>query len=707
MKYNVNPFQELYVSDSASSNEFVELFSEVPLQTAIHPLFQEGNVVLSGTQGCGKTMILRLFLAETRAAYRTAKKKFPIPRRERRFISAGVNLTKSALTDVSQVTLGQGDEHDISQLPFYFADFFNYWVVKDLLANLLEVGADPDTFENLVDLSKVDQFVSCLVKQECWFGALNGCSTLDDLQTRINDRIATYRKWVTHNERYVGAPSDLRQTKTSIGEPISRTVECLKGSEVIKDDVRAYIRIDQLEELHRSTLPRQRQLRLAFRHILNRAVASRDRRVHYRLGTRRYGWQDPASLTIQGSGAQLEARRDYLLVDMDDDLFRRKEHGRRVWLFDKFAADAFRRRLAFYLGGELPANIARKVFGRSPRPEERAEQFATGRRDRREMERVLGLNDSETEAKCWSPSWRRWLLRLYKQSPLEAILAAAWGRQTGGGQSKSEHRTQPPPTRKTWAKKWWRKERLSQAVLQLAARRQQRMLWWGYADLLGLSGGNITVFLHLCHQIWDLFLKEERLKPEAKRINPLKAEPIPVHTQAAGIQLASARWYNKVAEEPGGEVRKRFIETLGKTLRQQMRGDKRMSYPGGNGVTLALKDLLADRTPNRDIWRLLRDAVGYGDLFAAEHTTKNKASEPRMKFYLNPILSPAFQLPVAHTKEPLYWNIDKIFELSCDAELPFATKRKHLSQGTEGPELLEPEDSRQLRLFVQNGDWRE
>lgn len=126
MNYEINPFQDVYVADSVDESEFAKLFSKVPLQPAIHPVFHEGNVVLYGTQGCGKTMILRLLNPETRVGFARAAKEFPVPRALRNFFSAGVNLVKSAILDVAQVTLGRGREHDIEQLPFYFADFFNW-----------------------------------------------------------------------------------------------------------------------------------------------------------------------------------------------------------------------------------------------------------------------------------------------------------------------------------------------------------------------------------------------------------------------------------------------------------------------------------------------------------------------------------------------------------------------------------------------------
>jgi hypothetical protein len=49
----------------------VQLFSTVPMDALFEfcPLFQKGNVVRLGSQGCGKTMLLSLLRAEIRKAY--------------------------------------------------------------------------------------------------------------------------------------------------------------------------------------------------------------------------------------------------------------------------------------------------------------------------------------------------------------------------------------------------------------------------------------------------------------------------------------------------------------------------------------------------------------------------------------------------------------------------------------------------------------
>ena len=675
MNITINPFQQLYFSDDTQSeNNFVELFSTEVLQTAIHPVFQGGNVVLSGSQGCGKTMILSLLRPETRIAYSKLGKDFPVNKPMCNFISAGVNLTRSRITDIVQVTLNRGDETDEREMPYYFADFFNYLVVADLITSIELIGKNPEIFDSIVNLSHINKFVAAMTKQDCWFGYLGGIETIEQLKERIAKRLDLYRRWVNGNISEEQALNDISQSKTTIGEPIARTAECLRQSGMIADSVPVLIRVDQIEEMHRAFTERQRRLLLAFRKMLNRAFASRDARVHYRAGTRRYGWGNPEFLGVWGSEARLENRRDYNLIDMDEELFSPGE--RKNSIFERFSLDAFQRRVKYYFSVEdakLELDLAKSVFGKHPVAEERLGQPNRVHEDS-QIDRALGL-DVSADSGQWTEEWRTFLRELYRTGPagmLDAVLAAAWGRQTGGARSKRQHRESPPPSNSNapWKKRiWWRKERLDQAVLQLMTRCQQRFMWWGYDDIRSLSGGNITVFLHICHRIWDGFLKSESSLSEKKRTDILTGGTIDRNIQAAGILFASNEWFNKLPEEPGGNTRKSFVERLGMRLNGEMMRDLRMAYPGGNGISITRSEFYSEAKDVTDLRNFILEAVGYGVLFATEHSSKSKSSGRRVKFYLHPILCPRFQLPEVRTKEPYYWKIDELFDLARKAKV--------------------------------------
>ena len=193
--------------------------------------------------------------------------------------------------------------------------------------------------------------------------------------------------------------------------------------------------------------------------------------------------------------------------------------------------------------------------------------------------------------------------------------------------------------------------------MQLAARSPGRLKWFGKEQIISLSGGNITIFLSICHEIWEAFLRFERRREERKKIDPIKVG-IDKNVQAVGIYTASTEWYDKITEQPNGDDRQRFISELGTKFRRKLLDDIQMSYPGRNGFSLINNELNA----NPGIKRFLEDATAYGDLYSVPHTTKTRDRKARTKWYLSPILSPFFQIPESHVKEPLYVTVKDIRE---------------------------------------------
>jgi hypothetical protein len=455
----------------------------------------------------------------------------------------------------------------------------------------------------------------------------------------------------------------------------------LLEARVIPNDVPVLIRVDQVEELHKAFNERPQRLLLSFRKMLNRAFAARDARVHYRIGTRRYGWNRREFLSIWGSDARLENRRDYNLIEMDAELFAHGENKNSI--FDRFSQDAFQKRVAHYFSvpnSRLHPGLAKVVFQKSPAPEHRIGTLSLEANDV-QVDRALAL-DAAADGGVWTQEWKSFLRTLFREDHagmLNAVLAAAWGRQTGGGRSTIQHRVQPPPNNAPWRdRKWWRKERLDQAVLQLMTRCQQRFMWWGYEDIRSLSGGNITVFLHVCHRIWDGFLKSESNKPERDRIDLLAGGAISRNIQAAGILFASNEWFNKLPEEPQGDSRMSFVAQFGMRLNRDMLSDIRMAYPGGNGISIPHDQPASDDPSGIALRDFLDDAVGYGVLFEVEHTSKSKSEGHRRKYYLNPILCPRFQVPEARTKEPYYWTFDQLLDLARKAEISIGVRTRPL-----------------------------
>jgi len=194
--------------------------------------------------------------------------------------------------------------------------------------------------------------------------------------------------------------------------------------------------------------------------------------------------------------------------------------------------------------------------------------------------------------------------------------------------------------------------------------------------------------------VWDGFLKSQASIPKERQIDLLSGAEIPYKTQAEGILFASNEWYKKLPEEPSGDMRQRFVEEFGKWLNREMTGDLSMSYPGGNGISIAGSEYSSVDKATVQLLEFLKDAIGYGVLFEFPHASKTKAEVERHKFHLNPILCPRYQLPEARTKEPYYRRMTTLFDLAEKAEVILAEYT-----APRRPIEVETDKSQQLDLF--------
>lgn len=212
MRAPINPFHENYITETTSPADFVEVFSPLHLSETLDTLalFQPGNVVLIGIQGTGKSMLLSLLKPEMRIAYaQKTGAQFPVPAPFSQFVGAGINLTRSGILDFGQRSIKPplGDEE--AQLPIYFGDFLNYWIVRDMIQSVKRLLA-PDAAVVAQELGlnsaaeRLDDFAVRLAARDCWFGYLENVSNLASLEKSLTRRITTYRGFLNYNSAIPG-----------------------------------------------------------------------------------------------------------------------------------------------------------------------------------------------------------------------------------------------------------------------------------------------------------------------------------------------------------------------------------------------------------------------------------------------------------------------------------------------------------------------
>ena len=644
-----NPFHDLYLSESISENDLVNFFSPI-IVTHSGVVFEPGNVIVRGLQGTGKTMLLNLLRPELRLAYWRADVPFPVPKRASQFIGAGINLRKCGILEFAQHLERGMNSKKVQELALLFADFFNYLVISDLINSIQLLNSAPAELKKEIGLNgsetEIDNFAKRLAADPCWFGALDGVSTLKELNIKFEQRFSEYRRFLNLNVFELS--NSIIDTKTIVGDPILKAVDALRVEKVINEKTKIFVRIDNYEQLTTLNVA-ETKYGESCQELIHKALAARDSRVSYRIGTRKYGWSSRPG--IYRTTDVLEHKRDFDIHDMDE-LFRRKENSR-TWWFPEFAQDIFYRRMKaseYDQQGVTRSSLMITVLGKSLPPSLRAQEYVKTSDSRRKLiETAISTLPVDTPN-----DWRIYINALAENDVLSAWLSCAWVKQKIATRKNFSLLGDAPPADSTpWSNKpYWYKERVQLGLMQLASENRQAPRWGGDTDVINLSDGQILVLLFLIQHIWDAWLRDMRGEEDGNFQFPIRQE-----VQSQGIREASNEWRSKQTEGPNAYKRKLFVDALGKHLYIKLTDDKFMSNPGANGISLKNEEI----TKNPDIEKFLNEAISYGDLIERDHTSKTKG-ERRTKYYLVPILSPYFRIPSIHTKEPEYVAIDKIRE---------------------------------------------
>ncbi len=648
MTIAINPFHTLYLTEGVGEVDIPSVFSPV-LVPHVAPLFLPGNVVLKGMQGTGKTMLLSLLDTKVRLEFwanNDPLKSDPLVEAQRRFVGAGINLSKSNAFKLNEIVVSKDRDENIRLSRAYFGDFINCWVLRDLFASigtfigeltrrgnqkrLAEIGITHDA-------SRLDAAVRALAEDP-------GCSfllrhqTVDEMRRTLEARLRAYTQLVSNPRKKL--PAEIDRTRSLLGEPLTAATQALRSADVLAGDTGVIVTIDQFETLIRHAHGEgDTEKHWRFIQEIDDLISNRVREVSYRIGTR--------------PNAQLsrsEVARDYVEVDLDH-ILQRKEHDRKKHsLFHQFAEDAFRRRIAVSPiphGEEVVASSAPidTVFGKSPQVAERGRLCAP-----KKSEKVLKV------APSWPTDVVDFLQRLSRSDVIAAKLGEAWVRQQDARGEPLDVADWEPPNALPWetpGKRWWKKERLPLASLQIAAANAQRLLYFGETDIIQLAGENIVAFICICREIWECDARHRAMKAASPVIRGF--ESFGRDRQAEGIRDASRIWHDKMAQSPNGNTLQRLLDVIGKKLHQQLIKDRRMSYPGANGISFARQDLITDI----DVRRLLEDATAECYLLQRDHTPKTPSRGKSIKWYPHPILAPYYELTVQHTKEPLYLTVSK------------------------------------------------
>ena len=339
-----NPFSRLDNAEIESDSKFVSLFSDCAVNSCME-LYKHGNVIITGIEGSGKSMLLNLLKPEIQISYLKKGIDFPV---SEKFLGAGINFTRSSLLDIGSriVSRLESGKQNNSDAPKFFGDFINYWVVRDIINSIkkFKSGLNDNQIKSILNLDYSEkteaEFVSIISKSKTWSGYFEDVKSITELLKKLTDRIHTYRHIATDSYPKP-IPKDICESLTEVGEPISQTVEALNKSKMLSPETPVLIRFDQYEDLV-DAVDFDPMVADEYRQVVNKFLWTRDPNVSFKIGSRPYALTE--KLKVYGLGNQeLELERHYHYINLTDKLTRKED--RSSWLFPKLADDVFTRRL--------------------------------------------------------------------------------------------------------------------------------------------------------------------------------------------------------------------------------------------------------------------------------------------------------------------------------------------------------------------------
>jgi len=632
-----NPFHDPLVTELIEDPiRYHQMFSESILVGEALKVFQPANVALVGPQGSGKSMILNLvrysviskWIADTGAPPEPLAQLTP-------FFGISVNLVRANFhafgrRSVSRVRTGELDKELEATVA---ADFLTHYLFREYLKGLgFLLSTDGRHLMKWLkfDRGKLQREIQKMNRWDSWFGFYSECRSLASLIKRCEYRLSIWRSFLNANIDQI--PEEVWKSKALLEDSLHSMGNVLRDSGPAKQPVSLFVVIDQYEVLpelnriHGDNLQR----------IINTLIKTRDPVAFYKIGARTYDWG--RELRIWGSESRVEVQRDYATINLAD-LLMRNEDG--DWLFLNFAKDVAYKRMKEQQYQEAAVEHIDEIFG-STDPETEARLYFGKRAPIAIVKRVPPRIKRRIESLCG-----------VNPSPLDLRLAEAWALQKlqKGIREKiiiSELKHRP------WNNWSWRKERIPIALLQIASLTNQKRRYFGWKTILFLSGANISSFLLLCSEIWDLATKLD--------INPLEDYPLRASVQADGIHEASNQWRNRDRNEhTGGRKRWEVLSRLGPAIHEALVEDLAISNPGHSGFSVRESEFSGSERGER-LARFLQDAVSWAIFEERAHTSKQRESSTRRKWYLHPLLSPAFSIPHIRSKEPLYVHAEQVYE---------------------------------------------
>lgn len=671
-----NPFHDPLVAELIEDpRRYRKMFSEQILIGETLQVFQPANVVLLGPQGAGKSMILNLVRYAVLKEWISKADTPPGPLKHiDPFLGISINLVRANFHAFGRRSVAKAmgladDDHSLDAS--CASDFLINYLFREFLFGIqFLMSRDGQRFRKWLGIAsnylKEEELGRKIAAFKSWYGYYSQCESISSLLNKVNERLATWREFLNGNINEV--PAAVWRSKASLEGPLHEIGNLLGAISPKAKKLPLFIVIDQYE-----VLPELNQrYGTKLQQVVNTLIKLRDPVVFYKIGARTHDWG--SELRIWGADSRIEVQRDYAVINLADVLMKTEDSP---WLFPDFARDVAYKRLV-----EADYKVGKA-----------------------QIDSMLGEWTAEREAKLYfkrpsgrvksigpvSDAVRRRILAICKDtSPLELRLAGAWAIQRMKRKVPEDVILSELKPRPWVTNKWWRKERIGIALQQIASLANQKRRYFGWHTVMYLSGANISAFLLLCGEVWDMAIKMDA--------DPTKKRSLSEIIQTEGIYLASERWgLRDKNENIGGRQRYSVLDRLGRAIRESLVEDFGISNPGHSGFSLREADFVSNEA-GKKVARFLQNAVSWAIFEERPHTSKERKDLGRRKWYLHPILSPFFGIPHIRVKEPAYVDVKEVYEwIFGVGKIKFARRRREASQAQQ-----RQQSGKQLKLPIEN-----
>jgi hypothetical protein len=641
-----NPFLDPLVTELIEDPQrYRRMFSERILVGETLQVFQPTNIVLLGPQGAGKSMILNLLRYRVLDRWIDVEGGLPSPLQHvSPFLGISVNLVRIALHAFGRrsVSLAMSESINPALDALCAADYLSTLLFREFLYAIDYLRLPEATsLANWLGISRSEltNHSAAISSWPCLYGYYEGRHSVQQLISRCDERLLHWSSFLNMNCEVVDP--DIWTTKTTIESTLHQMGAFLK---LVSPDKQPplFVSIDQYE-----VIPEMEGTHSMYLHrIINTLFKTRDPLFFCKLGARSYDWGK--ELRILGSDSRIEVQRDYSIIDLSDVLMRSEDGGS---VFPSLALDVITKRLKSNepYSEQVRDIDPRSLFGDSNRDEDGWIYF-----DKRLVDKMI-----QRVVKDLKGSMREELVKTlgHNSTPLTARLNEAWVIQQERRGVRAEELLRDirshAPEANTPQMSSWRKERINVALLQIASRANAAKRYYGWVNIVQLSGGNISAFLLLCAEIWDQAAKMGVL--------PTPGTSLSTQIQSEGVMVASRKWLERDrSEQLGGERRYRIIHGIGTAIRLALvDNNPGLSNPGHSGFSIDNEELSDDSDLAIEVNAFLRKGVNWAIFEERVHTSKND-KRPRRKYYLHPLLSPILRIPHTRVKEPKYVRVETV-----------------------------------------------